>query len=139
MNDLVGRGTCELTPCLRMLRIGKCIVPSSGDEPATPNLESDVLTTRPTHLTHMKPPPSDALLDLRKKLGRRRPHNSEGAKDDDDDGDEWIPVKRRCHTLPKRRGAGELINVCPDNLPSRFTHNFTAVFLLGFWWLFEKT
>jgi hypothetical protein len=28
-----------------------CVVPSSGDEPATTNLESDVLTTRPTRLT----------------------------------------------------------------------------------------
>jgi hypothetical protein len=28
-----------------------CVAPSSGDEPATPNLESDVLTTRPTRLT----------------------------------------------------------------------------------------
>jgi hypothetical protein len=27
-----------------------CVVPSSGDEPATPDLESDVLTTRPTRL-----------------------------------------------------------------------------------------
>ena len=34
-----------------MLRIGWCVVPSSGDEPATPDIESDVLTTRPTRLT----------------------------------------------------------------------------------------
>ena len=79
------------------------------------------------------------FLTCEKKLGRRRPHNSEDAKDNDDDGDEWIPVKRRRHTLPKRRGTGELINFCPDNLPSRFTHNFTAVFLLDIWWLFEKS
>ena len=28
----------------------RCVVPSSGDEPATPNLESDVLTARPMSL-----------------------------------------------------------------------------------------
>jgi hypothetical protein len=45
-------GLVDLSYAIKHFAQGRyaLVVPSSGDEPATPDLESDALTTRPTRL-----------------------------------------------------------------------------------------